>query len=97
LVVAVGAEDMIPAFAQPVNRDIGTFSGSKASHVFMHGPSGWFALILVQMIFNVEAGASNRYRSAWVGDAVHSAQTVLFALSWSYSFSSSRRNRNRGP
>jgi len=26
------------------------------------------------------AGPSKRYRSAWVGIAVHSAQTVLFAV-----------------
>jgi uncharacterized protein len=28
----------------------------------------------------VIAGPSKRYRSAWIGIAVHSAQTVLFAV-----------------
>jgi len=133
LIVALGAEEMIPTFAQPVNRDFGTFIGSKAGHVFMHGAWGWFALILVEMTFNtvlgeellfrgfllprmngafgdrdwiangilfagyhmhepwviipsalvdtvVLAGGSKRYRSAWVGIAVHSAQSVFFAV-----------------
>jgi hypothetical protein len=56
-----------------------------------HRHETWVAIPTVLVDTFVEAGASNRYRSAWVGDAVHSAQTVLFALSWSYSFSSSRR------
>jgi membrane protease YdiL (CAAX protease family) len=133
LVVALAAEELIPTFAQPANRDFGTFIGSTAGHAFMHGAWGWFALILVMMTFNtvlgeellfrgfllprmngafgdrdwvangvlfagyhmhepwviipsvivdtfVLAGASKRYRSAWVGIAVHSAQSVFFAV-----------------
>jgi membrane protease YdiL (CAAX protease family) len=133
LVVALAAEEFIPTFAQPANRDFGTFIGSTAGHAFMHGAWGWFALILVMMTFNtvlgeellfrgfllprmngafgdrdwvangvlfagyhmhepwviipsvivdtfVLAGASKRYRSAWVGIAVHSAQSVFFAV-----------------
>jgi membrane protease YdiL (CAAX protease family) len=133
LIVALAAEEMIPTFTQPANRDFGTFLGSTAGHVFMHGSWGWFALILVEMTFNtvlgeellfrgfllprmngafgdrdwiangvlfagyhlhepwviipsaivdtlVIAGPSKRYRSAWVGIVVHSAQSVFFAV-----------------
>jgi uncharacterized protein len=133
LVFALGAEELIPTFSQPANRDFGVFLGSKAGHVFMHGAWGWFALILVEMIFNtvlgeellfrgfllprmngafgdrdwiangvlfagyhlhepwviipsvlcdtlILAGPSKRYRSAWIGIAVHSAQSILFAV-----------------
>ena len=133
LVVALAAEEFIPQFAHPVNRDLGTFLGTSAGHVFMHGAWGWFALILVLLTFNtvlgeellfrgfllprmngafgdrdwiangilfagyhlhepwviipsaivdtfVLAGASKRYRSAWIGIAVHSAQSVFFTF-----------------
>ena len=133
LIVALAAEEMIPTFAQPANRDFGTFLGTHSGHVFMHGAWFWFGLIIVEMVFNtvlgeellfrgfllprmngafgdkdwiangvlfagyhlhepwaiipsmigdtlILAGPSKRYRSAWVGIAVHSAQTVLFAV-----------------
>ncbi len=133
LIVALGVEELIPAIGQPASRDLATFLGTSAGHVFMHGAWGWFALILVMMTFNtvlgeellfrgfllprmngafgdrdwvangilfaayhlhepwviipsaivdtfVLAGSSKRYRSAWIGIAVHSAQSVFFAF-----------------
>ena len=132
LVFALAAEELIPTFAHAANRDFGVFFGSDAGHTFMHGAWGWYAFILVEMIFNtvlgeellfrgfllprmngafgdrdwvangvlfagyhlhmpwvipsalfdtlIIAGPSKRYRSAWIGIAVHSAQTVLFAV-----------------
>jgi uncharacterized protein len=133
LAVALGAEELIPSLAAPGHRDFGVFLGSNAGHAFMHGAWFWFAVLLIQMVFNtvlgeellfrgfllprmngafgdrdwvangvlfalyhvhefwvipatmivdtfVLAGGSKRYRSAWIGIAVHSAQTVLFAV-----------------
>ena len=62
LVIALGAEEMIPTFAQPANRDFGTFLGTKAGHVFLHGAWGWFALIMVEMVFNTVLGEELLFR-----------------------------------
>ena len=86
LIVALAAEEMIPTFTQPANRDFGTFIGSKAGHVFMHGSWGWFALILVEMIFNTVLGEELLFRGFLLprmngafGDRDWVANGVLFA------------------
>jgi uncharacterized protein len=133
LIVALGAEEMIPALSPPAHRDFGTFLGSHAGHVFLHGAWFWYGLIVVEMIFNTVLGEellfrgfllprmngafgdrdwivngilfagyhihefwvipatilvdtfvlaypAKRYRSAWISIAVHSAQSILFAV-----------------
>jgi membrane protease YdiL (CAAX protease family) len=136
LIVALGAEELIPQIHHAANRDLGVFLDSHAGHVFLSGSWGWFALIAVLAVFNTVLGEellfrglllprmngafgrrdwlangvlfaayhlhapwvipatladtfilaypAKRYRSALVGIAVHSAQSVLIlALSLS--------------
>ncbi len=87
MAVALGAEEFIPAVSPPAHRDFGTFLGSHAGHVFLHGAWGWFALILVLLIFNTVLGEELLFRGFLLprmnggfgrGDWV--ANGVLFAL-----------------
>jgi membrane protease YdiL (CAAX protease family) len=132
LVVAFGAEALIPDFPHPDNRDLAAFLGSDAAQSFLSGNWGWFGVIAVLLLFNTVLGeellfrgfllprmngafgrhdwAANgvlfaayhlhtpwaipatvldtfilayptkRYRSAWIGIAVHSAQSVVIAV-----------------
>ena len=86
LIVALAAEELIPTFAQPANRDFGTFIGTTAGHAFMHGAWGWFALILVEMTFNTVLGEELLFRGFLLprmngafGDRDWIANGVLFA------------------
>ncbi len=132
LIVAFGAEEMIPLPSHPASRDLGVFLESQAGVTFLRGAWGWYAMILVLLIFNTILGEellfrgfllprmngvfgrgdwvangvlfaayhlhtpwvmpaavfdtlilaypSKRYRSAWFGIIVHSAQSVLIAV-----------------
>ena len=131
LIVAFGAEEMIPLPSHAASRDLGMFLESQAGITFLRGAWGWYAMILVLLIFNTILGEellfrgfllprmngafgrgdwvangvlfaayhlhtpwvmpaaifdtlilsypSKRYRSAWFGIIVHSAQSVLIA------------------
>ncbi len=130
LVIATGAEELVPQVHHAVGRDLSLFFDSHAGHVFMAGSWGWFALIAVMAVFNTVLGEellfrglllprmngvfgrrdwlangvmfaayhlhvpwaipatlldtfivaypSKRYRSALIGIAVHSVQSVFF-------------------
>ncbi len=127
----VAAQELIPTFAAPEDREFATLVGSDAGKAFLNGAWGWYALILVLMVFTILgeellfrgfllprmngafgrgdwvangllftayhlhvpwamsatlldtftlAYPTKRYRSAWIGIAVHSSQSVFFAL-----------------
>ena len=127
----VAAQELVPTFAAPENREFATLVGSDAGKAFLDGAWGWYALILALMVFTIVgeellfrgfllprmngafgrgdwvvngllftgyhlhvpwampaalldmftlAYPTKRYRSAWIGIAVHSAQSVFFAL-----------------
>ena len=130
LIVALGAEQLVPGPANPAARDLGDFLSSHAGHALLAGSWGWLAVLSVMFVFNtvlgeellfrglllprmngvfgrrdwlangvlfavyhlhvpwvipaalldtfIVAGPSKRYRSALVGIAVHSAQSVFF-------------------
>jgi uncharacterized protein len=132
LIIGLAAEELIPQLAHPSNRDFGAVLGSHSFRTFMHGSWAWFAIIMIQMIFNTVLGEellfrglllprmngvfgrgdwvangvlfalyhlhvpwvipsalcdmfwlaypSRRYRSAWIGICVHSAQTVVLGF-----------------
>jgi uncharacterized protein len=127
----VAAQELVPTFAAPENREFATLVGSDAGKAFLDGAWGWYALILALMVFTILgeellfrgyllprmnaafgrgdwvangllftgyhlhvpwampatlldtftlAYPTRRYRSAWIGIAVHSSQSVFFAL-----------------
>ena len=127
----VAAQELVPTFAAPENREFATLVGSDAGKAFLDGAWGWYALILALMVFTIVgeellfrgfllprmngafgrgdwvangllftvyhlhvpwampatlldtftlAYPTKRYRSAWIGIAVHSSQSVFFAL-----------------
>ena len=133
LIVLFGAaHELVPSIAAPENRDFATLVESDAGKAFLSGAWGWYALILVNFIFNTALGEellfrgfllprmngafgrgdwvangllftgyhlhvpwgmpatlldmffiaypTKRYRSAWIGIAVHSAQSVVLAI-----------------
>ena len=132
LIVAFGAEALIPTPSHPGSHDLAVFLGSDAGQSFLSGAWGWFGVIAVLALFNTVLGeellfrgfllprmngafgrgdwAANgvlfaayhlhvpwvipatlldafilayptkRYRSAWIGIAVHSAQSVVIAV-----------------
>lgn len=132
LIVAVGAEEMLPSLPAPALRDMGLFLASDAGQTFLAGNWGWFCLIVTLQVFNTVLGEellfrglllprmngrfgrwdwlangalfaayhlhvpwvipqtlldaviiaypSQRYRSALIGIAVHSAQAVVFSV-----------------
>jgi uncharacterized protein len=125
------AQELVPTFAAPENRELAALVGSDAGQAFLDGAWGWYALILALMVFTIVgeellfrgyllprmngafgrgdwvangllftvyhlhvpwamptalldmftlAYPTKRYRSAWIGIAVHSAQSVFFAF-----------------
>ena len=132
LIVAFAAQEFLPYFWDPGNRDLPTFLESDAGQSFFSGNWAWFGLIVVSLLFNTVLGEellfrglllprmngafgrsdwlangvlfavyhlhipwamlapltdafviaypTERYRSAWIGIAVHSAQSVVIAV-----------------
>lgn len=132
LIAALGAQEVIPVLGHPANRDLGMFLESAAGAAFFRGAWGWFAVVLLLVIFNTVLGEellfrgfllprmsgvfgrvdwlangllfaayhvhvpwvipvalldslilsypTRRYRSAWMGIAVHSAQSVVIVV-----------------
>jgi uncharacterized protein len=63
LIVAEAAGSMIvPSLPHPEARDFGAFLGSHAGHVFLNGAWGWFAVIVVLMVFNTVLGEELLFR-----------------------------------
>jgi len=132
LTAGLAVEELIPQINHPMTRDFGAVMGTHSFHTFLHGNWTWFAIIILEMIFNTVLGEellfrgfllprmnrafgqrdwlangvlfalyhlhvpwaipgalvdtfllaypSKRYRSAWIGICVHSAQTVVLGL-----------------
>ena len=132
LIVAFGAEPLLPGPGNPVARDLGDFLASHAGHTLLAGSWGWLAVLTAMFVFNTVLGEellfrgfllprmngvfgrrdwlangvlfaayhlhvpwvipatlldtfivaypSKRYRSALIGIAVHSAQSVFFLV-----------------
>jgi len=132
LTAGLAVEELIPQINHPMTRDFGAVMGTHSFHTFLHGNWTWFAVIILEMIFNTVLGEellfrgfllprmnrafgqrdwlangvlfalyhlhvpwaipgalvdtfllaypSKRYRSAWIGICVHSAQTVVLGL-----------------
>jgi uncharacterized protein len=132
LIAGLAAEELIPQIGHPKTRDFGAVMQLDSFQTFLHGNWTWFAIIIVQMVFNTVLGEellfrgfllprmngafgrrdwlangvlfaiyhlhvpwaipgalvdtfllaypSKRYRSAWIGICVHSAQTVVLGL-----------------
>jgi CAAX protease family protein len=127
----VAAQELVPTFVAPEDREFAALVGSDAGKAFLDGAWGWYALILALMVFTIVgeellfrgfllprmngafgrgdwvvngllfagyhlhvpwgmpaalldmftvAYPTKRYRSAWIGIAVHSSQSVFFAL-----------------
>ena len=126
------AQELVPTFPAPENRELATLVGSDAGKAFLDGAWGWYGLLLAMFLFNTVLGEellfrgyllprmnrafgrgdwvangllftvyhlhvpwampaalldmftlaypTKRYRSAWIGIAVHSAQSVFFAI-----------------
>jgi membrane protease YdiL (CAAX protease family) len=86
LIVALGAEEMIPQLAHPADHDMGVLLGSSAGQEFLHGAWGWFALIVVFGVFNTMLGEEFLFRGLLLprmngafGRADWVANGVLFA------------------
>jgi membrane protease YdiL (CAAX protease family) len=133
LIVLFGAaHELVPTIAAPENRDFATLVESDAGKEFLSGAWGWYALLLVNFVFNTALGEellfrgfllprmrgafgrgdwvangllftgyhlhvpwgmpatlldtffiaypAKRFRSAWIGIVVHSAQSVVLAI-----------------
>jgi membrane protease YdiL (CAAX protease family) len=62
LILAFGAEEMVPQIHHAVQRDLGPFFESHAGHAMMAGSWSWFALIGVMVIFNTVLGEELLFR-----------------------------------
>ena len=51
--VRSGAQELVPTFAAPENREFATLVGSDAGQAFLAGAWGWYALILALMVFTI--------------------------------------------
>lgn len=56
--LAFGAEEGIPALAHPAQRDLGLLVESVAGRQFLAGAWGWFAVIVVHLVFNTVLGGA---------------------------------------
>src|SRR5215218_1524670 len=61
-VLLLAAEEFIPSLPPPPSRDFSAFVGSDAGQAFMSGNWGWFALIVVLMVFNTVLGEELLFR-----------------------------------
>lgn len=87
IIVALGAEELLPAFPTPNGRDMDKFLGSHDGQSFLSGNWGWFALIVVLQILNSVLGEELLFRGVLLprmqgtfGRWDWAANGVLFAL-----------------
>jgi uncharacterized protein len=87
LLLGFGLEQLIPNFPVPVDRDLATFLTSTAGHQFFAGAWGWFAVMVVFVIFNTVLGEELLFRGMLLprmhgvfGRADWLANGALFAL-----------------
>lgn len=62
LVPFLVAHGEIPPLPHPAIHDGGAFLGSPAGHALLHGSWGWFALIVILLIFNTVLGEELLFR-----------------------------------
>jgi uncharacterized protein len=62
LIVALGAEQLVPGPSNPAARDLGDFLGSHAGHVLLAGSWGWFAILAAMFVFNTVLGEELLFR-----------------------------------
>ena len=62
LIVALAAEELVPGLPHAASRDFGDFIGSHAGHHLLAGSWGWFAIVLVGMVFNTVLGEELLFR-----------------------------------
>ena len=87
LIVALAAEELLPALPTPGNRDLGLFLESDAGQTFLSGNWGWFALLVAMFVFNTVLGEELLFRGLLLprmqgafGRGDWAANGVLFAL-----------------
>ena len=132
LILVFAIVHMLPTVPHPENRDFGEFLDTDAAESFFSGAWGWYALVLLFLLFNTVLGEellfrglllprmngafgrgdwlangvvfaayhlhvpwvipvtlldafllcypTKRYRSAWIGIAVHSSQSVFILI-----------------
>lgn len=56
------AEDFLPVFWQPANRDLAAFLASDAGRSFFAGDWGWFAVVVLTVVFNTVLGEELLFR-----------------------------------
>jgi membrane protease YdiL (CAAX protease family) len=62
LIVAFGAEELVPAIHQVASRDLPTFFDSDGGHALLSGSWGWFAVIAALALFNTVFGEELLFR-----------------------------------
>ncbi|MEA2284491.1 MAG: protease family protein [Solirubrobacteraceae bacterium] len=62
LLVAFGAEELVPGLPIPSARDLTTFFDSDAASALLSGGWGWFALIVAMAVFNTVLGEELLFR-----------------------------------
>jgi membrane protease YdiL (CAAX protease family) len=62
LIVAFGAEELVPSLPFPAARDMFEFLGSHAGHTLLAGSWGWFAIIAALIVFNTVLGEELLFR-----------------------------------
>jgi membrane protease YdiL (CAAX protease family) len=87
LILALAAEELLPALPTPATRDMGLFLGSHAGQSFLSGNWGWLGIIIVLQIFNTVLGEELLFRGLLLprmqgtfGRWDWAANGVLFAL-----------------
>lgn len=87
LVVAFGAEELVPALPHPESHDLGVFLGSDGGQALLSGAWGWLAIICVLLVFNTVLGEELLFRGLLLprmngafGDRDWLANGLLFAV-----------------
>jgi CAAX protease family protein len=62
LIIAFGAEELVPGLPMPSGRDMFEFLGSHAGHTLLAGSWGWFAIIAALVVFNTVLGEELLFR-----------------------------------
>jgi membrane protease YdiL (CAAX protease family) len=62
MVLALAAEEFLPALPTPAARDLGLFLGSPAGQSFMSGNWGWLALMVAMFVLNTVLGEELLFR-----------------------------------
>jgi membrane protease YdiL (CAAX protease family) len=86
LILASGAEALIPTIAHPDSHDFGVFLGSDAGQAFLSGNWAWFAIVVALVLFNTVLGEELLFRGLLLprmngafGERDWVANGVLFA------------------